>query len=346
MQSIIHSKEYKHVHPIFSEIERFFTFTSELKAKPSMLPYVWDKSFSCLYDIFTNYGGFEGDCEFINKHYKKLELPEFDPKNIILCFSGGKDSVAAIKYYKEHGYNVYLFHVPKINPSQNREETEQSVEIAKYLGLPIYIEEIKISGKHEWVEHPMKNMIIATCALEWGIKNNITTKVAFGNYQTSYIDDDSFEFCSGDDVEMWGAYEIIVSKVIPNFEINLCLKNILTSMEAVCPDKELLNLTVSCLGRSSLRKRNHDWILSKFGVNLPTHRCGQCYKCCHEYLYMVEHGLQEFNDRYYNYCLKRLKANLDKERYVDDTSVEEICERFFVDPKSEYLKRALKVGKI
>ena len=160
------------------------------------------------------------------------------------------------------------------------------------------------------------------------------------------IDDDSFEFCSGDDVEMWGAYEIIVSKVIPNFEINLCLKNILTSMEAVCPDKELLNLTVSCLGRSSLRKRNHDWILSKFGVNLPTHRCGQCYKCCHEYLYMVEHGLQEFNDRYYNYCLKRLKANLDKERYVDDTSVEEICERFFVDPKSEYLKRALKVGKI
>lgn len=341
MQKIVHPSDFKYEHPVFSEIEQFFNWTSVKKPERGIIPKLWDSSFMMLIELFREFGGFDGDCRLTDKHYTPIELPDYDEDNIILCFSGGKDSCAAIKFYLEYGYNIYLYHMPKVNPSQNKEEMEQAKEIAKYFNLPIYVEDIKVSGKHEWIEHPMKNMIIASCALQYGMRNNITTKIAFGNYTTSSINDNNFVFCGGDDIEMWIAYASIIQRIIPDFKISLCLKNTLQSMDSVCCDRELLDMTVGCLGRASLRKRNKEWVEQTFGVKLPTHRCGQCYKCAHEYLYMVEKGWQDFSKEYYLYCLKRLKANLDKERYTKDTTFEEVCDRIMLDKNSKYLKEAL-----
>ena len=346
MQTIIHPNTYKYVHPVFSEIEQFFTYTSERKAEKTIVPKLWDNSFSMLYNFFTMFGKFDGDSKFTDKHYEPLELPEYDDNNVIVCFSAGKDSTALAQLYIEEGCNVFLYHVPKINPSQNREETEQAKAIAKYFNVPLYIEDLKISGRHGWIEHPMKNMIIASGALQYGIKNNITDRVAFGNYTTSSIEDDNFAFCSGDDIEMWIAYNMIIDRIIPDYMVEVRLKNIQHSMDIVCRNKELHDLTVGCLCRSSLRPTNKAWVEKTFGVKLPTHRCGQCGKCSQEYLWMVENGLQEHNKDYYAYCLNRLRIAINKEHEVKTTTIKDVCDIIGLTEESSYLLGALESKKL
>lgn len=342
MQKIVHPQHYEYVHSLFSEIEQFFSLTSERVAHNNALfNQTFDNAFIDLHHLFSYYGNVDYDATFVDKHYSPLDLNEYDEKNIILCFSGGKDGVACLKHYIEEGYNVYLYHVPKINPSQNRDETNQAIKIAEYFNVPIYVEDIKISGKHDWVEHPMKNMIIAECAIQWGIKNNIGYNIAFGNYITSTLKDDNFAFCGGDDIEMWCVFEDILHTIIPSFEMHLYLINAFHTMSIICSDKELLDMTVSCLGRASLRKRNKEWVETTFGVNLPTYRCGQCSKCCAEYLWMVENKLQPYNKKYYAYCLNRLRINLNREHGVSNTSIDEVCDSFMIDKNSEYLEMAL-----
>ena len=149
--------------------------------------------------------------EVIKATNKKYDLEN----NAYLSFSGGKDSTALVKKYINDGYNVYLYHMRRINPPL-WDEYIQAQKIADYLHLPIYIDEITLSGHHDYIEHPMKNMIIANGALQYGIRAGIGTNIAFGNYTTSSLDYDNFEFCGGDDKEMWDIYNSIISTVIPS----------------------------------------------------------------------------------------------------------------------------------
>ena len=137
-----------------------------------------------------------------------------DKKSIIVCFSSGKDSIATVKHYMEQGYKVYLYHLRRINPPLY-DEYIQAQELADYWNIPIFVDTVKLSGNHEYVEHPMKNYIIANGALQYGIREGITTSIAFGNYRTSSLQYDNFEFCGGDDIEMWDIYNSIISTIIP-----------------------------------------------------------------------------------------------------------------------------------
>jgi hypothetical protein len=172
--------------------------------------------------------------------------------------------------------------------------------------LPLIIESLTLSGNHDWMEHPMKNMIIATMALNYGIQYNITTKIAFGNYISSSLEYDVFDRCAGDCKEMWQAYETIIQRIIPKFHIYKFLPNLGTTLNIISQYPKLLDASVSCLCRSNLRQYRWNWIYNKFGVQLPKHRCGNCYKCCTEYIYLADNDKIEYNEEYYKYCLKQL----------------------------------------
>ncbi len=324
MQSIGHT--YKNIHQVFDDMERYYCLVSEKKGKKSLVSNSFDVSFKYLNELFEYYGNTEHRVNFVGKHYSKLDLPQYDSNNIILAFSGGKDSTAYAKLLKELDKNVYLYHVHNINAVYD--EASHAQAIADYLGLPIYFDTVKLSGHHEWIEHPMKNMIIANGALHYGIREGIGTQIAFGNYINSTVENDSFDFCGGDDIEMWEAYEEIITEIIPDFQIHMNLDNLGDTLDLVCKDRELLNLTQSCIGRAGLREYNRQRIKSKYDIELPLNRCGYCYKCCVEYIYMADHDLIKYDERYYKNCIRLLRKNIEKE-YGETPDIELLWNRFF-----------------
>lgn len=307
-------------------MEKLYTATSDKYMKKSLVIPKISHHLKGIVDIFKQHG-WMGDIEYAEKLLEPIKIAFNDDKTIIVCFSGGKDSIAVAKHYINAGYKVYLYHMRHINFALT-DEYLIAQEFAEEYNLPLFIDSIKLSGHNDYVEHPMKNMIIANGALQYGIREGITTNIAFGNYRTSTLQEDNFEFCAGDDKEMWALYEKAIQTIIPNFKIHLVLDNLNDTLEAVCSDRKLLDISVSCLGRANLRQHKHDWVLKRFGINLPKHRCGQCYKCCVEYIYMTDHNLQEYSPEYYEYCMKKLKQNLDMEDNMS-YNINEVFKHYF-----------------
>jgi len=329
MQTITH--EQPNIHPLFNEFDKLYAELSEHNNIKKLVPTQYNDIFKPLVQLFRD-NGYRGTINTVRKTLPCVKLPRKQRKVIIVCFSGGKDSIATVKHYLELGYKVYLYHLRHINPPLY-DEYIQAQELANHWNIPIFIDTVKLSGKHDYVEHPMKNYIIANGALQYGIRKGITTNIAFGNYKTSTLQYDNFEFCGGDDIEMWDIYDNIISTIIPGFKMNIVLDNLADTLDSVCSDKDLMDMSVSCLGRASMRKYWHAWVLNKFGIQLPKHRCGRCYKCCIEYIYMTDHDLQEYNEDYYKYCFNNLKKNVEREdgrKYSD----EEVWQHYFFYDRS------------
>lgn len=303
MQTIKH--EYQNMHPIFDALERFYAYASDIDHSKELIRPVFDSSFSGLCETFNAYVNTPMPT-LKDKHYQQLSLPSYDEKNVIVCFSGGKDSIAVAMKLREMGYTVFLYHAWHINPSFG-DEVDCAREAARVLDMPIYVDDIRFSGHHDYMEHPMKNMVIANGALHYGIREGIGTRIVFGNYISSTLDSNVFDRCAGDCMDMWDYYNVIVQQVIPGFHVEAYLENMGDTLEIITSNRELLDVSLSCLCRHSLRPYRHEWVKGKFGVDLPKHRCGSCYKCCVEYLYMADHDLIEFSEDYYRYCLVQLR---------------------------------------
>ena len=321
MQTINHPLGYGSIHPIFNEIERFYALTSTktLQSQNVFFKVSFDNAFETLQSLFNQYGGNAYNFNLVDKQYAKLPRVDYDDNNLILLFSGGKDSTATAVKYKNLGYNVYLFHVKGINKSYP-DEWKSAQAIADYLELPIYYAQFESKGKLEFTEHPMKNMILANMAIEWGIKNNIGYKILCGNYILGDLNPSSF-YINGDDIStMWDAYDKIVRKAIPDYYTLMGLRNPKETMTVLSKDMKLLGLCQSCLGAQRFRQWNHDNNEKKYGIKLLDNRCGSCWKCCVEYIYLADHDLLEYDEPYYIHCLdviKKADKRENGESFVD-----------------------------
>ena len=336
MQKII--RQTSNVHKVLDDIDRCYSLLSDRDWCGGLIRPTLDKSFKPLLDTFKQYGDFYTDVSFIDEInltdvvYEPMAVC-YNEKKMVLCFSGGKDSVAAAKLYKEQGYEVHLYHLKHINPSFS-DEWECAKECARLLDMPIFIDDIRFSGHHIWMEHPMKNMVIANGALSYAIREGLGTNIAFGNYTTSVLESNAFDRCAGDCVDMWDRYTNIIQRIIPNFKIYNTLENMGQTCDIVCKDRALLDASLSCLCRHSLRQYRSDWVKKKFGLELPKHRCGSCYKCAIEYIYMADHDLIEFNDAYYRYCLNQL-YKVSNAEYLGLYFISELWNTYLTYPMSE-----------
>ena len=330
MQKINHSKGYKSVHPIFDEFERFYYATSEssLHNSNSLLPTTFDRAFEGLQGIFNKYGEQNYRFNFIDKHFDELPLETYPEKTVIIAFSGGKDSVAATLKYKDAGYKIYLYHLRGLKTCTYPNEWKSAKELANYLGLPLIIEDIQLSGKLEFPEHPLKNIIIANNMLQYGIKNHIGTSIAFGNYMSTYLDGTSFYYSGDDCIDMYEAYESIMGKYIPDFLVGIGLDNMDDTLKMLSEDKKMLSLCQSCLGAYRFREHNRKHIAEKYGVGLMPNRCGVCWKCAVEYIYMTDHDVLQYNEEYYKHCIDILKKANKRENGIDFTTIEDLWQGY------------------
>lgn len=250
-----------------------------------------------------------------------------DDKTYIVCTSGGKDSVATAKVLKEAGFNVILYHMHGINQAYYDEYTTIP-KIAEYLGVPYYIEDVKLIGKHQYVEHPMKNMLIANGAITYCVQNKLPVNIAFGNYSSSKLEDMEFEVCAGDSRDMWDIYERVIQNIIPDFHIFTPLESIKDTYDILGDDLFIYENCISCISPYRFRDYWKNRTEDKYGITLLDHRCGSCHKCCLEYMVLVDNGTLEYNKEYYNHCFDILKKTARKETGLEMTS-QQVWDRYF-----------------
>ena len=322
MQTIAHPQS--HISPLFVEFDKLYAYTSE-RFNSRLIPIGVDKAFSALISLFKDYDGINYSVDYKAMRYDKISVE--NNRNIIVCFSGGKDSTATALYYKNKGYTVTLYHLKGINKTY-KDEYINCQKVADALELPLVTEEITLKGNHSYIEHPLKNMIIANRALEYGIQSGIGTNIAFGNFRTSSLDNEPFEVCGGDCIEMWYTYEKVIRKIIPRFAMHIPFNDFTDTLKQIVSHPEVAKLCQSCIGPYRYRTYLHNNNVKKYGIEIPENRCGSCWKCCLEYCIYSEIGIYEKNEKYYNHCMEVLKKTLNEETGRHNT-VEQVEEHYF-----------------
>lgn len=324
-------------HPLLDELDSLYADLSERKEQKKLVPMTYDVSLHKTLEHFEEEAGIERHFNFVKEDIQPLQLPEYDAKNIIVCFSGGKDSFGVARYYQMRGYNVYLYHLRGLNATYCGEYSEHKVaeRAAKYLELPLTIEDITYTGYHDWVEHPMKNMIMASRALSWGIREGLTTKIAVGTFKTAFLEDNIFEVCAGDCVEMWRAYDRIIRRIIPKYHTLIPAKNYQTAYDIIKNEPEALDVLISCMTPTRFRKAFRDRTVSKYKIDLLPYRCGCCWKDCVEYIWFADRGLFPLNKPYYIHCLEVLANTHEKETGMRYFSVRTLWGDYFFYPLTE-----------
>lgn len=279
-----------------------------------------------------------------NYSFNDEDTPKYDSiisdKFILCCFSGGKDSLATALYYKEQGYDVHLYTVKGINVGYP-DEYKAAINLAEKMNLPIYIEEIKLNGKKFYIEHPLKNQIIASCAVAYCLENNLPVNISFGNYQEDTYDKSNWGVNWTDNYTLWQEYSKFITSFVPNATINIPFYNETNAYTYLDNNFELMQSVQSCL--SALRHRSylHDHNEEKYKIKLMPNRCGSCVKCCIEYIHFCDVGKVEYDQEFYKHCLDILKKKYQEYLSKDTTprDLKIIYKEYFPDGKSRYFDK-------
>lgn len=266
-------------------------------------------------------------------------LTKKNDKFILCCISGGKDSLAVVLHYLNLGYYVHLYTLKGINRGYP-EEYKAAEKVAEKLNLPIYVDEIKVSGKKYFTEHPLKNQVIACTALAYCLENGFAPNLSFGNYRKETDVRSNYGVNWSDNFTLWESFNSFIKQFIPNANVQIPFYEESEALEILNNNSELVPLYQSCLmtvrDRESLRQKNQ----KKYGVKILPNRCGSCYKCCLEYIYFCDKGKFEYNEGFYKHCLEVLKK-----KYVDYTgpkeakvfkNLKEVYQAYFGDSVSRY----------
>lgn len=324
MQTIIHSQP--NIHPIFDEFDRVYSLTSN-KTNKSLVPYVFSPSFKSIFDVFYTYGNVSYTKSYVKRDYKPIDISK-NENTVVVCVSGGKDSIATVLYFRKRGYNIIMYHLRGINYTYKDEYKAVQI-LADKLHLPLVIEDVTLKGKQDWVEHPLKNMIIANMALQYAIRNKLGKRIAFGNFSSSSLNCDPFEVCGGDCAEMWEVYTKIIRGVIPRFNVLTPLENFQDTIDLLLYKPKLLPYIQSCIGAYRYREKLRKYNQQKYNIELPEHRCGSCWKCCLEYCVFCDKGVYEYNEKYYLHCLSILQGTLNKETGMKNSLYDVFNHYFF-----------------
>ena len=321
--------KYTHTLKTLKTLEYAFTALSEKHINKLDLSITYEP----LISVFEEYGNVTiDDMSFYIQpnEFSSISLPK--NRNImVVCASGGKDSAAVAKFYKDLGYRVILYHMKGINKVY-QDEYKAVDCLSAWLKCEYHIEEIKLTGTHDWVEHPMKNYMIASGAIQYCLDNNLPLNIAFGNYFNSHLEDMDFEIDAGDSRDMWDIYELIVGHEIPNFRIHTPLDSIKDTYKILEKDLGLFEACISCMSPYRFREHWKQRTENKYGVQLMKHRCGCCYKCCLEYMVLADKGYIECNEEYYKHCFEILKKTAIRETKIRKPENLEVWNRYMWYP--------------
>ena len=330
MQRIIH--EYRNASRIFNMIEGLYTYVSDTEFMFEDVLWL-DKSFSKVCDILTSKLSIFRIPELKSFALPQITLPS-RKKEVIVCLSGGKDSAATALYYKKLGYTVHLYHMTGVNRAYG-DEKSAAQNIAKYLDCDLHIDKLQYLGDNQFIEHPLKNYLIANGAIHYAIAKNYPPVIAFGNFNQSFLDVNEFEVCGGDCIEMWQAYEPIIQTVIPNFKMEIPLSTNADSFDILKDDWTMFTMSISCMSPYRFREHWRHRVENKYNVKILDNRCGCCWKCCVETMWLMDNNYMDYDEEYYLHCVGILIYTIWKESGIEVESVKDAWYNYMFYPIEE-----------
>lgn len=252
------------------------------------------------------------------KHHNQV----FDEEKVVVAFSGGKDSLACVLKLLDDGYKPILFYVDGINRSYSTYELEHAKSTAELLNLDLYIYKLKISGKCDFIENPIKNQFILSLMVDYGLKYDIN-KYALGTMSTDTLDSISNEYMLSDCYELLMATESFYRQYIRYFELLIPLAD---ETESYCVIKSFdkLDLLAECFSCMTPLRYKQNIIKTnerKYNVSLLPNRCGSCYKCCQEALILSEMGAVQYDSGFISHCneiIDKMQIKFDKTANTSD----------------------------
>ena len=333
MQRVIH--EYRNKSRIFNMIEALYSYISDTEYMFESEDTLWlDTSFTKLDKILD-----EKLVQYRKPLIKNFHFPQVNYKfsrkrEITVCLSGGKDSAAAAFYYVKKGYKVHLYHATGVNKAYG-DEKKAAEQIAKYLKCDLYIDHICLSGKHQFIEHPLKNYIIANGALHYTLYKGYRPVICFGNFNKSVLDMNEFDIRGGDCIEMWDAYKDIMQNIIPDFDIEIPLETNADTFNLLSDDWKLFTMSVSCMSPYRFRAHWKHRAEQKYKVKLFDNRCGVCWKCCLEEMWLMDHDKKEYDQTFYLHCCDILERTIYRERGYPVETFQEVWDNYMFYPIEE-----------
>ena len=339
MQRVVHL--YRNKNRAFNMLEGLYAYVSDTD-------FMFD-------DILWLDESFRDLCDILHSRLMIFRMPEIKPMNlpkletagssspaplrsdtgeVTVLLSGGKDSAAVAFYYKQRGYKVHLYHAAGVNKAYG-DEKKAAQKIADYLGCDLFIDKIKLEGTHRFIEHPLKNYVIANGALHYCLAKGYAPVLVTGNFNQSVLDLNEFEVCGGDCIEMWDAYTKIIQNVLPEFRLEVPFKTNADTFEILRNDWELFSLAVSCMSPFRFREHWKHRTEQKYGVRLFNNRCGCCWKDCVESAWLMDTDNVEYNEKYYLHCMEILERTVYKETGSPAECFQDVWDNYMFYPISK-----------
>lgn len=259
--------------------------------------------------------------------YKQALKPTFCAKNnkVLICCSGGLDSVYQSLFLRAQGYEVILMHLIGANFYSNGQEYKVFAEFAKKYGFTTY--EPKISPAHKgeykkyWSENSFKNFLIYSIAIDYMLEHNI--------YYLSSGDDLGLDISNQVTGVNTGDAKQLTDSFMWNFGVNFIPvdKKVDKAQRLAFLDKYgARDYYLSCVGPGRLIQSQRKRYETKFKVKVDKWCCCTCRKCCFhillDYYYNNKHFPQELIDR----CWEKL-GNKNSADYIFFNSSIPLAER-------------------
>lgn len=263
---------------------------------------------------------------FGKNHFNISCVETFDShdERVVCAFSGGKDSLANVLLLKSLGYKPILFFVKGINRSYPK-EYETSLKLAEVLGMEIVTYTLKVSGKCDFVENPVKNQFILALMVDYGLKLGIPN-YSFGAFRGDTVDIMSSDYMLSDAYEMFVSIELFYQHFMPEFNLVNFLSTETESFYHICNyDKNLLEYTYSCMTPLRYKQNLINGAIKKYGVELLPNRCPSCHKCCIEAITLNAMGVKPYPEDFIKHCYdvldrldKKQSATISDNKKADD----------------------------
>lgn len=274
-----------------------------------------------LYDyIDLVYSQFNADY-FINDikiKFPKHELNSHDSR-CICAFSGGKDSLANILILKQLGYEPILFFVKGIN-YKFPNEYDIAKDLAKRLDLTFIEYKLIVQGQCEYPENPIKNQLILSIMLDYGLKLGIT-HYSFGTYVDAFIDEVSSEYMLSDATSMFDVFIDFVNTIYPEVDMPMFLNDCCEAYKTIIDyDSNLIQYTNSCMSPLRYKSGYIKRAIKKYNIELLPNRCPSCYKCCTEAIILNDFGITHYPESFISHCkdvVIKFYSSYKSEEYID-----------------------------
>lgn len=250
----------------------------------------------------------------------KAPNKSYDNNEVVLAFSGGKDSCASALALKDNGVKCVLFNLKGLNRSYRHEDTVCQ-EFASFIGMPLIARKMEQTGKCElcvqnsvFTESPVKNHLILAMMIDYMIENN-NRFATLGVFTDDKLDEIVANLGLSDAIELFYLFQDAVNATFKEFRFFNIFQSTLHAKAFIFKyhDEVIPPITQSCLLPDRYRANNARLHEAKWGIKLKPNRCLSCWKCCDEMYLFQKFGIYPHNQTIIdNAIIPKLREELRK----------------------------------